>query len=346
MKNWFFWIWALLIILMSGCGHNRVNTYDTFGAAVALPVGDLGSISICLGSSKTTTALVRGGSTFTTETAEGAGLFSGAGGTARVHTFKANEQLNEGNLVKILTDPAVPDQAKVVLASQLASGVKAPPVDPSAMVVREASVYSNGFSNQINDVFSPTGIDKISGDVEKIVNNVVDTVEDTTGHVVDTVHGTATSTADMIVDATENLSRKQFWAAIAGLIGLLSALIWYFSKKEENKKKPTTSTDLPEPPTLTKDKNNDGIPDDEQPELHTQTESPTEEESTPAPSSEPAPEEATPQETNDEHVSKLRKLVIRITAWFSAIKAVWASIPDSFKIALAKILKDRKKKKK
>ena len=151
---------AVLATLVVGCGHNRVNMHSTFGPAVSFPLGDLGQLTVSIGSSKTTSAMVRGGSSFTTESTEGGGLLSTAAGTTTISTFKSNTQLNEGNLVKVLTSSNVPDKAKIELAEKLSKGVLAPSFEPAAMATREGMMYTHGFSKPIDYPFKSTGVDK------------------------------------------------------------------------------------------------------------------------------------------------------------------------------------------
>ena len=109
----------VMVSLISGCGHNRFNEYRSTGLTAVIPFGDMGSLGVGIGSTEYTTAMIRGGSSFSTETAAGAGLLSGAAGSSRITTFKSNTQLNEGNLVKALSASNISEDVKVELASVL-----------------------------------------------------------------------------------------------------------------------------------------------------------------------------------------------------------------------------------
>ena len=248
-----------LLMLVIGCGHNRVNMHSTFGPSVSIPIGDMGSLVVSLGSSKTTSALVRGGSSFTTESAEGAGLLSTAGGTTTISTFKANTQLNEGNLVKVLTSTNVPDKAKLALAEKLSKGMSAPAFEPSAMGTREAIMYVHGYEKQIDFPFMPTGIDKIADTTKDVVGDVKDMVEDVIERPLDSLDNTVSEVAD----GTASISRNAALVTIFGLLASMLAVLVTFKKKStpvaspppssvesEGSSPPEPTDDTPTDPTV------------------------------------------------------------------------------------------------
>lgn len=218
---------AAALAIMSGCGHNRVNMHSTFGPSVSLPLGDFGSVVVSIGSSKTTSALVRGGSSFTTESAEGGGLLSTAGGTTTISTFKSNAQLNEGNLVKVLTSTNVPDKAKIALAEKLSKGMTAPGFEPAAMETREGIVYVHGYDKQLEFPFTSTGVDKLADMTKDVVNDVKDIAKDAIERPLDTLDNTVTEVAD----GTARISRNAALATIFGLIVSMLLVILTFKKK-------------------------------------------------------------------------------------------------------------------
>ena len=246
---------ATFLILITGCGHNRVNMHSTFGPSVAIPCGDLGSIVVSIGSSKTTSAMVRGGSSFTTESAEGGGLLSTSGGTTTISTFKSNTQLNEGNLVKVLTSTNVPDRAKIAIASRLSKGMTAPGFEPAAMGTREGMMYVHGCDKQLDFPFNPTGVDKIAD----MVSDVVDDVKEISKDVVDRPLDTLDNTVEKVADGTANISRN---AALVTIFGLLASMLAVLATFKKNK---TPSTGSPPPSPVESEGSTPPEPEDETP---------------------------------------------------------------------------------
>ena len=227
---------ALTLVL--GCGHNRVNMHSTFGPAVSFPLGDLGQLTVSIGSSKTTSAMVRGGSSFTTESTEGGGLLSTAAGTTTISTFKSNTQLNEGNLVKVLTSSNVPDKAKIELAETLSKGVLAPSFEPAAMATREGMMYTHGFNKQIDYPFKSTGVDKIAETVTDVVEDTKEVVEDAIDRPLDSLD----NTVQEVADGTARISRNAALVTILGILLSMLTIIVTFKKTPASvaAKKPST----------------------------------------------------------------------------------------------------------
>ena len=245
-----------LLMLVIGCGHNRVNMHSTFGPSVSIPCGDLGSIVVSIGSSKTTSAMVRGGSSFTTESAEGGGLLSTAGGTTTISTFKSNTQLNEGNLVKVMTSTNVPDKAKIALAEKLSKGMTAPGFEPAAMGTREGIMYVHGFDKQLDFTFNPTGVDKLAD----MTKDVVEDVKDITKDVIDRPLDSLDNTVEEVADSTAKISRN---AALVTIFGLLASMLAVLATFKKNK---TPSTGSPRPSSSVESEGSSPPePDDETP---------------------------------------------------------------------------------
>jgi len=249
---------VLLFLVVCGCGHNRVNEYRSTGATGVIPLGDLGALCIGVGSTEYTTAMVRGGSSYTTETAAGAGLLSGAAGSSRVTTFKSNTQINEGNLEKLFSSSNVTDAVKIELAKGLAKEMKAPELQTSVLQTREAVIYSNGITNEFSYPFKPTGVDKLSGDVTKVVADVVEDVADASKEIinntVDNVSDTVDNSVDSVVEATDNMTKFQ---AIGLLITIILAGIvtWLGLWRNKTTACPKCKTDTDEivPPNIDDD---------------------------------------------------------------------------------------------
>jgi len=236
----------LLCLIICGCGHNRYNEYKTWGVSFQIPFGDLGSMGVCIGSMESTVAMVRGGSSFNSETIAGEGLFSAAGGTAKITSFRSNEQLNERNIVKVMESPEVPAEAKIELAKNL--NHEAPDFKPSAMQIREATLYANGFTNELTNQFKPTGVDKVVDGTVDIVTNTVNSVEEIIDHTTDTITDTTDAITDAVSDTTGNITKGQAWAAI-GTFLLIILLVMLKKFKSDNGTTTKTKSPSPKPPS-------------------------------------------------------------------------------------------------
>ena len=256
----------LLTIAVSGCGHNRFNEYRSTGLTAVIPFGDMGSLGVGIGSTEYTTAMIRGGSSFSTETAAGAGLLSGAAGSSRITTFKSNTQLNEGNLVKALTESNISEDVKVELAKGLAKEMRAPDISPSVLQTREAVIYSNGATNEFGYPFKPTGVDKVIEEAADTVKDVVGDITDATENVVNNVTDSVDNSIDSVVESTHNLTKAQAWAALgfAILAGIIMFLK-FFNTKPETGCQPPSRTDEIQPPQIDPDDTGDDPPDDTDP---------------------------------------------------------------------------------
>ena len=196
----------LILLLLSGCGHNRYNEYKFTGVAFSIPFGEVGNAIVGIGTIETSVAMVRGGSSISTESATGAGIFAGAAGSSKITTIKFNEQLNEGNVVKIMESESVPDEAKIAIAKSYSEGVQAPEFKPSAMQTRESTLYNHGFTNQLTNQFKTTGIDKIAEMTENVVNDVADTTENVINNVTDAAKDAGSNIKDAVNSVTDNLN--------------------------------------------------------------------------------------------------------------------------------------------
>ena len=252
---------CLTLLLLVGCGHNRYNETKSWGLGFSIPFGDLGQMSVCLGSTESTVAMVRGGSSFSTETIAGAGVFAGAGGTAKVSTFRSNEQLNEGNVVKIMQSPDVPESVKKELAQNFKKAAEAPEIEPSAMQVREASLYANGYKGELKNQFKPTGVDKVIEEttetVEHLADDLTGTAQDAGTHITETVNTisdhlnpgkkiseTITNVGDNLTDAVTR------WLIIIGFIIVIAIIAHALGKSRRKKVTARAYEGIPQPPNL------------------------------------------------------------------------------------------------
>jgi len=227
-----------ILLALSGCGHSTLTERESTGVAVFVPFCD-GTIGVCVGNMKTTTANMRGSASMETTSTASGGLFSGAGGVSKITNFKTNAQLNEGNLVKVMTSPEVPDAAKIILATNLASAVKAPKFMPSIMQTEASTIHLGSEAIQSNTVERierrSSGIDKIIETVPQIttpiVTEVTDVVNDTTGKIIES--------ADHITDRTFD------WAITTKWLGIISAICLVILAYFKNKKKDESNNKSP-----------------------------------------------------------------------------------------------------
>ena len=314
-----------LLMLVIGCGHNRVNMHSTFGPSVSIPCGDLGSIVVSIGSSKTTSAMVRGGSSFTTESAEGGGLLSTAGGTTTISTFKSNTQLNEGNLVKVMTSTNVPDKAKIALAEKLSKGMTAPGFEPAAMGTREGIMYVHGFDKQLDFTFNPTGVDKLAD----MTKDVVEDVKDITKDVIDRPLDSLDNTVSEVSDSTAKISRN---AALVTIFGLLASMLAVLATFKKNK---TPSTGSPRPPSSVESEGSSPPePDDETPV------DPTSDEPIDIPEA-----EENPTVPEVQILPWWKKFLIGLWSVIVSMFTFWKGLPDEDKEKVRENLKKFSKKK-
>ena len=256
------WIFCILALL-SGCGHSVLIESEITGIALRVPIGEAGHLGFILGSTKTTTATVRGGTTLETTSSSGGGIFSGDGGINRITTFKTNAQLNEGNLRDVLVSDNVPAEAKVALASNLCVAAKAPKVAPTVLQTPSTTIHTGEatLTNDVGALNRISGVDKLvntipsvvtpvtdtisnvsTGIVNNAVNGVIGTVTEITGQVTDGVTETISDTAKIVNDTK--------WMTLIKWLGIIivSVLtIWYGKSKGLFGKSSKGNSDDPRP---------------------------------------------------------------------------------------------------
>ena len=237
---------AVLATCCTGCcSDNLYYEHDAIGLDLTVPIFGQ-RYGVTIGSVKSTSTAVRGGTSFDSESASGVGL-NGSATTTRKTTFRANAQLNEKNIVKVMESPNVDAKAKTALAKQIGDGVVAPDFQPTAMRTRDGVIYANGYrGSHIPNDFTATGIDKIVEDTAGVINGATDALSSAT----DTVIGGATSTVNGL---TKNLAVTKLWAAISTIaLCLLSALL-FRKKKGMQVERPKKKTEVPDFPNLASD---------------------------------------------------------------------------------------------
>lgn len=252
---------AALALLLAGCGHNRIFESESFGLAVEVPTG-AGSVVLSIGSHKSTRALLRGGSSLETTTSSGAGLFGGAAGHSKVTQYKANAQLNEGNILEIMTSSNCPPEAKIILAKNFSGATEAPFFPVSVLQTKEATIHLGKaavLSNGVEKLDGKTGIDLMVDKVTDVIGtNVVNHTLNTAGGVVHDavnplegtvaqVHETVQAVGDTVaqVDNTVNTVNETVGDVKNALLSLIGAvtvavciliLVVWFTRKPGRKK--------------------------------------------------------------------------------------------------------------
>lgn len=202
-----------LLLLTCGCGHNVYLERETTGLGALIPVGD-SALGFAIGSMKTISATVRGGSSIQTTASARGGIFTMDGAESKITTFKVNQQLNEGNIVKIMQDPEVPKEVKVAIVQNMCDATKAPKFMPSVLQTDSSTIHMGAEAVQSNAVeqiqHHSTGVDK-----------VVETIGDVTHSTVEKVSGTVDKTIDRTIDWSIASKWTVIILAICGVITLL-----------------------------------------------------------------------------------------------------------------------------
>ena len=252
-----------VLALISGCGHSVLVESEVTGFAIKVPIGEGGSLGVTLGSAKLTTATIRGGTTLETTSCAGGGIFSGDGGLNRITTFKTNAQLNEGNLRDVMLSENVPDEAKVVLASNLCIAAKAPKVAQTVLQTPTTTIHTGEatVSNNVPAVNHVSGVDKIVETLPAVVTPVVNVIPNTVQPVTDTVSNVSTGIVNSVIDGvttitdqvnhsvtdivddTANAVKDIKWMTLIKWLGLIifAAIAGYFGWTKLGSRKPRNS---------------------------------------------------------------------------------------------------------
>ena len=227
------------------CSDNLYYEHDAIGLDLTVPIFGQ-RYGITIGSVKSTSTAVRGGTSFDSESASGVGL-NGSATTTRKTTFRANAQLNEKNIVKVMESPNVDIRAKTALAKQLGDGVVAPDFPPTAMRTRDGVIYANGYKgSHIPNDFAATGVDKLVEDTTGVITSATDALSS----VSETVIGGTTSTINGL---TKSLVSAKIWAGISTVALCLLCAFLFRKKKQIHVHKPDKKVETPEFPNLASD---------------------------------------------------------------------------------------------
>ena len=200
-------LFLLIILTMcSGCGHSMLVMNKNVGLLLRVPVGEANYIGFGIGSTESTVAAVRGGTSFESTTSASGGVFSGAGGQNNITCFRSNLQFNEGNLRDAFVSPDIPMEVKLKLAEGVVHGAKAPKFPDAIVTTREATMQVGDKAVGSNAVsvatYRPTGIDNVVNKTPEIIGAVTDPVTETVHNLVNPLEGTVSSLTNVVNSAT------------------------------------------------------------------------------------------------------------------------------------------------
>ena len=225
----------MLMFAMSGCGHSFVHIDKGKGAVLRIPLPDGGSlVDFKVGMIDSTTAVIRGNTTYDSSASTGGASFTSAGTADRIF-LSTGMQLNEGYLKDVLTDPSVDTATKVELAKVMAQMKPTPPRSTVTKTVSAAS-SSGGSATDIEPM--KVGLDNVVDKVAQVAPKVVEPVAKATAEV---VKDAAVTTQKVSKDWSSVMNR--WWIiALTGLI-IIGAVVAFVLKrfKKQNSTKETTS---------------------------------------------------------------------------------------------------------
>lgn len=202
-----------LSMLCGGCmtGHNVYREKEMTGIDLSIPLGQT-FLGLQIGATKTVTAVIRGGVSFETTSANHGGLFSGAGGQSKITQMKTNTQLNEGYLAEVLCSTNVPDSVKQTLASNLVNASTAP-YFPGSVLQTEGSTIHIGrnaiLSNAVERIEATSkGLDRLVDKTATIIgSNVVSDAIGATGNIVHDITNPLQDTVEQLGDTVEDIGQ-------------------------------------------------------------------------------------------------------------------------------------------
>ena len=229
MKIGNFVLILLLMLLFCGCGHTMLIESEITGLSVSVPIGESSPVNVTLGMSKTVTAAVRGGTTVETTSVAGGGIFSGDAGIGKKTTLKTNAQLNEGNLVKVMTSPDCPDAAKNMLASNMCVSAQAPIAEPMVIQTQTATVNTgveSVTSNAVSSINRVSGIDKIIDTVPSITTPLIDGAVTAVTTTVQAAENTTVGLFDKFADMCRSIKWTVFFKALCAIASVVGLWLW------------------------------------------------------------------------------------------------------------------------
>ena len=205
------WVGAFIFLLVvltmcSGCGHSMLVMNKNVGLLLRVPVGEANYVGFGIGSTESTVAAVRGGTSFESTTSAGGGFFSGTGAQNNITCFRSNLQFNEGNLRDAFVSPDIPMEVKLKLAEGVVEGSKAPKFPDSIVTTRDATMQLGDKAVTSNAVavakLEPAGLDRVVDKTPAIVDSVTKPITSTVHDLVNPLEGTISSTTNVINSVT------------------------------------------------------------------------------------------------------------------------------------------------
>ena len=270
---------ALSMSILSGCGHGVLISNKLTGIALTFPVGDGQQIGVVIGSTESTTATVRGGTTVESTSVSGTGILSGTGGANHITTMRTNAQLNEGYLSDVLTSENCPESVKLILASNLVNASKAPETNPAVVQTGQSSFHSGDTAVTSNAVPTinnpPTVIESVVGGVTAVVHDTTSSIVDITGNatglvtnITTNVVSTTANSASGFLDSVTKWIRDIKWSNM--ILMVLLAAVGYFgykySKTAREHERPVPTLEETNPDCLSPKPEVPDTPEEPQPE--------------------------------------------------------------------------------
>ncbi len=171
----------LCAVTLTGCasGHSVMNIDRGVGFQFRIPL----VFDLKIGSIDSATALIRGGTTFSANSAKGGGLGSISSGDHFV--FSSNSGLTEGYLRDVFLSPELDNVTKQTLADNLGKNQAPPKVDAASAVSVNAAAASGDNPPQVK--FATTGFDKVADVAPEVVKPVASTVQHVTSETINAV---------------------------------------------------------------------------------------------------------------------------------------------------------------
>lgn len=217
------------MLALTGCGHNVQTSTKGIGINMSWQ-SDSYVPSVKVGYWDVTNATIRGNTTYTTTTATGGSLFN-SGGTQTTTQMSTGLQINQGNLVQILTSKENSDQVKIALVKILTRLKTAQPVPTVAKTV----VAAGGTGKELPEVKPvTTSTDKII----QTAGQVAKTAVPVAGEAYKSTTSSATSIVSDIKEAIIKVmsSVKAIVIAVVILLIIIAGIAFYVYRNYKKKK--------------------------------------------------------------------------------------------------------------
>lgn len=210
-------ITIFLMFLIGGCGHTVIRTDRGTGTMARIPLPDGSSlIEVKFGKLDSITAVLRGGSSFSSGSSTG-GSILGTGGTSDNFQVYTIPQLNEGYMANVMISPEVPAEVKIKLADYM---TKSKPNQPSSF--KSVSIGSAVASGKNSHEIKPEAVG-----LDNVVNKTAEAIPKVTRDASRMVKDTRMTVKDIT-----STFRKWWYIAVVAVV-LIAVLIFSFGKKKK-----------------------------------------------------------------------------------------------------------------